>query len=119
MQEAVTNVVRHAAAPRCAVTVDYRDTELRLTIADEGRGCPQPGSGYGITGMRERVALLGGEFTAGPQARGGFLVTARFPLPEPAALAPEPREPSAAAGPVPALSEHAPADPPGVGAVAR
>ncbi|MEU8003487.1 sensor histidine kinase [Catellatospora sp. NPDC049111] len=116
VQEAVTNVVRHAATPRCAVTVDYRDTELRLTIADEGRGCPQPGSGYGITGMRERVALLGGEFTAGPGEHGGFLVTARFPLPEPVAAAPEA---SSAAGPVQATPEHAPADPPAARAVAR
>lgn len=83
VQEAVTNVVRHAATPRCTVTVDYRAAELRLDIADEGRGCPQPGSGYGILGMRERVALLGGEFTAGPPAGGGFRVTARLPLPEP------------------------------------
>ncbi|MEU7823519.1 sensor histidine kinase [Catellatospora sp. NPDC049133] len=91
VQEAVTNVVRHAATPRCTVTVDYRDTELRLTIADEGRGCPQPGSGYGITGMRERVALLSGEFAAGPREGGGFLVTAWIPLPERVAAAAQPQ----------------------------
>ncbi len=82
VQEAVTNVVRHAATPRCTVTVDYRDTELRLEVADSGRGSAAPGAGYGITGMRERVTLLGGEFTAGPRPEGGWRVTARLPLPE-------------------------------------
>ncbi|GIF99957.1 hypothetical protein Cci01nite_50510 [Catellatospora citrea] len=100
VQEAVTNVVRHAATPRCTVTVDYRAAELRLEIADEGRGCPQPGSGYGITGMRERVTLLGGEFTAGPSAEGGFRVAARLPLPEPSS-------PVGVPAPAATASEHA------------
>ncbi|WP_230687255.1 sensor histidine kinase [Catellatospora vulcania] len=82
VQEAVTNVVRHAATPHCAVTVDYRDAELCLEVTDDGRGSAAPGAGYGVTGMRERVALLGGEFTAGPRAEGGWRVTARLPLPE-------------------------------------
>ncbi|MEV4628134.1 sensor histidine kinase [Micromonospora sp. NPDC049523] len=84
VQEAVTNVVRHAGTPRCRVTVDYRDEELRIDITDSGRGCPLPGTGYGITGMRERVGLLHGEFTAGPRPEGGFQVTAALPLPVPA-----------------------------------
>ncbi|GAA1377007.1 sensor histidine kinase [Catellatospora chokoriensis] len=96
VQEAVTNVVRHAATPRCTVTVDYRAAELRLEVADEGRGCPQPGSGFGIIGMRERVALLGGEFTAGPHAGGGFRVVARLPLPEPSSPVGVPAPPGAA-----------------------
>ncbi|GAB4059880.1 sensor histidine kinase [Catellatospora paridis] len=85
VQEAVTNVVRHAATPRCAVTVDYRDAELCLEVTDDGRGSAAPGAGYGVTGMRERVTLLGGEFSAGPRAEGGWRVTARLPLPEHAA----------------------------------
>ncbi|GAA2383389.1 two-component sensor histidine kinase [Catellatospora methionotrophica] len=82
VQEAVTNVVRHAATPRCAVTVEYRDAELLLEVADDGRGGARPGTGYGITGMRERVALLGGQLTAGPRPEGGWLVSARLPVPE-------------------------------------
>ncbi|MEV0456267.1 sensor histidine kinase [Catellatospora methionotrophica] len=82
VQEAVTNVVRHAATPRCAVTVDYRDAELLLEVTDDGRGSARPGTGYGITGMRERVALLGGQLAAGPRPEGGWLVSARLPVPE-------------------------------------
>ncbi|MBO2456406.1 sensor histidine kinase [Actinomadura sp. LCR2-06] len=80
VQEAVTNVVRHAGTERCRVTVDYRGEELAVEIADDGRG-GVVGTGYGIVGMRERVALLRGEFTAGPCPGGGFRVAARIPLP--------------------------------------
>jgi signal transduction histidine kinase len=83
VQEAVTNVVRHAGTQRCRVDVDYRDEELLIEITDDGRGCPVAGTGYGITGMRERVGLLHGEFSAGPRAEGGFRVAATLPLPEP------------------------------------
>ncbi|MGW4461897.1 sensor histidine kinase [Micromonospora sp. NPDC004704] len=86
VQEAVTNVVRHAGTPQCRVTVDYRDEELGIEITDSGRGCPLPGTGYGITGMRERVGLLHGEFTVGPRPEGGFRVVATLPLPEPVRL---------------------------------
>ncbi|MFD6285638.1 sensor histidine kinase [Streptomyces sp. NPDC060205] len=83
VQESVTNVVRHAGARSCLVRVDHRDAELTLEITDTGRG---PGSGgarpgYGLIGMRERVALLQGQFTAEPHPKGGFRVTARLPLP--------------------------------------
>ncbi|MEV1171710.1 ATP-binding protein [Nonomuraea sp. NPDC049784] len=54
--------------------------ELRLDVIDDGRGAAGHGSGHGIAGMRERVALLGGDFSAGPQPGGGFRVTARLPL---------------------------------------
>ncbi|GAA5190890.1 sensor histidine kinase [Rugosimonospora acidiphila] len=82
IQEAVTNVVRHAGTPRCRVTVDYRGEELAIEITDDGRGCPVPATGYGITGMRERVGLLHGGFSAEPRAEGGFRVAATLPLPE-------------------------------------
>ncbi|MFJ4774492.1 sensor histidine kinase [Streptomyces uncialis] len=81
VQESITNVIRHAATPRCRVSVDYGDGALSLTVTDDGRGHGTPGQGYGITGMRERAALLRGHCTAGPRPGGGFEVTARLPVP--------------------------------------
>lgn len=80
VQEAVTNVVRHSGADRCQVVIDYRDGDLAVAVTDDGRGAADPGTGYGITGMRERVSLLAGEFSAGPRPEGGFQVAARFPV---------------------------------------
>ncbi|WP_329101174.1 sensor histidine kinase [Micromonospora sp. NBC_01699] len=79
IQEAVTNVVRHADARHCEVVVDQRSDELSIQVIDDGRG-GAVGAGYGIAGMRERVSLLGGEFDAGPRPEGGFRVAARIPL---------------------------------------
>ncbi|MFF1924278.1 sensor histidine kinase [Streptomyces sp. NPDC058221] len=83
IQESVTNVVRHAATGSCRVSVEYGSEELGIEVADRGRG---PGhsadTGFGLIGMRERVALLHGEFTAAPRPEGGFRVTARLPVPE-------------------------------------
>lgn len=83
IQEAITNVVRHSGADACRVTVDYGGDDLSIEITDEGRGSiGLPGAaGYGLTGMRERAALLHGEFTAGPRPEGGFRVAVRLPLP--------------------------------------
>ncbi|WP_042444754.1 sensor histidine kinase [Streptacidiphilus jiangxiensis] len=89
VQEAVTNVVRHSGARSCRVLIDHGVDELALEVVDDGaHGVPSPhaphghhGSGFGITGMRERVSLLHGEFGAGPRPEGGFRVTARLPLP--------------------------------------
>jgi signal transduction histidine kinase len=84
VQESVTNVVRHSGADSCRVSVGYGEDELTLEIRDRGKG---PGAdsghdrGYGLVGMRERIALLHGDFTAGPRSGGGFLVAARLPLP--------------------------------------
>ncbi|MGW0431727.1 sensor histidine kinase [Micromonospora sp. NPDC003197] len=80
VQEAVTNVVRHAHTGDCQVTVGYGDEELSVEIVDNGRGSAIGGNGYGIVGMRERVSLLHGQFTAGPRPSGGFRVAARLPL---------------------------------------
>jgi signal transduction histidine kinase len=84
IQEAVTNVVRHAGTSQCQVSITCRDGQLSIEVTDCGRGGSGAGTGYGITGMRERAALLGGDFTAGPRPGGGFRVTARLPLPAPA-----------------------------------
>jgi len=84
IQEAVTNVVRHAGTDRCLVWVDRQDGQLSIEVTDSGRGgSGAAGTGYGITGMRERAALLGGDFSAGPRPGGGFQVAARLPLPAP------------------------------------
>jgi signal transduction histidine kinase len=84
IQEAVTNVVRHAGTSQCRVLIDQQDGQLSIEVTDSGRGSPVAGTGYGISGMRERAALLGGDFSAGPRPGGGFCVTARLPLPAPA-----------------------------------
>ena len=84
IQEAVTNVVRHAGTDRCLVWIDQQDEQLSIEVTDSGRGGGVAGTGYGITGMRERAALLGGDFSAGPRPGGGFRVATRLPLPAPA-----------------------------------
>ena len=84
IQEAVTNVVRHAGTGQCRVSIDQRDGQLSIEVTDSGRGGSAAGTGYGITGMRERAALLGGDFSAGPRPGGGFRVAARLPVPVPA-----------------------------------
>ncbi len=84
IQEAVTNVVRHAGTGQCRVSIGQRDGQLSIEVTDSGRGGSAAGTGYGITGMRERAALLGGDFSAGPRPGGGFRVAARLPVPAPA-----------------------------------
>lgn len=84
IQEAVTNVVRHSGTRDCSVSVDYRAEELSIEVVDSGSG-GDGGAGYGIVGMRERVSLLHGDFSAGPKPDGGFRVAARLPVPAAAA----------------------------------
>ncbi|MFI9212928.1 sensor histidine kinase [Streptomyces sp. NPDC053253] len=89
VQESLTNVVRHASTPACRVTVDRSEDTLLVEITDDGPARPSgppAGAGYGIVGMRERAALLGGRFSAGPRPGGGFHVTAALPLPTDAGL---------------------------------
>jgi hypothetical protein len=128
VQEALTNVVKHARTSSCRVLIGYGHDELVLEVTDNGAGLPElagagasrhaavsgpggggllvtagasmidawqacgsgsgsgsgsgfGGSGHGIIGMRERVSLLGGEFTAGPRPGYGFAVCAHIPLP--------------------------------------
>ncbi|MER5537048.1 sensor histidine kinase [Streptomyces mirabilis] len=88
VQESITNVVRHAATTACRVTVDYLEEHVAVEVTDDGRGRGSTtDTGFGLVGMRERVALLHGEFTAGPRPEGGFRVTARLPVPANAATA--------------------------------
>ncbi len=81
VQEALTNVLRHAAATHVAVSVRVTNGRLVLRVSDDGRGAgPGLVPGSGISGMRERVALLGGTLTTGDAPGGGFRVAADLPL---------------------------------------
>lgn len=80
VQEALTNVIRHADATHVWVRARLVGEELELEIADDGRGsAAEKEDGHGIAGMTERVTLLGGELTAQNGAAGGFVVRARVP----------------------------------------
>ncbi|MEU7837275.1 histidine kinase [Nonomuraea sp. NPDC049129] len=80
IQESVTNVLRHANTDHCRVVIDYGKEELRIDVIDDGHAAVRECDGHGIVGMRERVALLNGDFSAGRRPEGGFRVTARLPL---------------------------------------
>jgi signal transduction histidine kinase len=83
VQEALTNVVKHAGPARACVTMRYAEEELWLEISDTGRGLasePADGGGHGLVGMRERLGLYGGELSVGCPHQGGFAVQARIPL---------------------------------------
>jgi len=84
VQEALTNARKHAGDAHATVTVRYGAETLDLEITNDGTGNSNgQRSGHGLVGMRERVALFGGELHAGPQPGGGFRVHARLPLNEP------------------------------------
>jgi signal transduction histidine kinase len=81
VQEALTNVTRHAGPATATVRLDYRADELTVEVTDDGPGASDgAGSGQGLLGMAERAAALGGELDAGPRADGGFRVRARLPI---------------------------------------
>jgi signal transduction histidine kinase len=80
VQEAITNVLKHANASRVEVVIDYQSEGVTLTISDNGTGPGEtPSTGHGLIGMRERVALFGGEMDTGSTPLGGFTVHARLP----------------------------------------
>jgi signal transduction histidine kinase len=83
VQEALTNVMRHAAASRARVALRAEADALHIDVTDDGTGAasgaPSTG-GHGLRGMTERAAALGGEVSAGPAERGGWHVHARLPL---------------------------------------
>jgi signal transduction histidine kinase len=86
VQEALTNVVKHAGPARARVVVGYHDHDVTLEVTDDGSGVGartedgQVRVGHGLFGMRERVAAFGGDLEVGPQPDGGFRVAARLPL---------------------------------------
>jgi signal transduction histidine kinase len=82
IQEALTNALKHAGPARARVTVRYGDNELDIEIADDGSGAAAtaPAGGHGLVGMRERVALFGGDLAAGRRLSGGYVVRAKLPL---------------------------------------
>jgi signal transduction histidine kinase len=82
VQEALTNVSRHAAATSARVTLRYDDA-VTVEVVDDGVG-GTAAAGNGITGMRERAVALGGTLVAGPGPTGGFRVAAHLPIREPA-----------------------------------
>lgn len=79
VQEALTNVLRHAAAARVEVAAALDGDVLDVRVRDDGHG-DGGGGGQGLRGMAERAGLLGGTLTSGPGADGGFLVHARLPV---------------------------------------
>lgn len=87
VQEALTNVARHAGPAAAEIHVEYAPERLTVSVTDDGRASPvQPVTpGVGLRGMRERVTGLGGTLHAAPRDRGGFAVLATFPLDGPAA----------------------------------
>ena len=91
VQESLTNVIRHAGPARATVAVRHGNDGLEVEVTDDGKGAVDGngdgtgdakggGGGHGLAGMRERVAVLGGELHTGPGHGGGYRVRARFPL---------------------------------------
>lgn len=79
LQEALTNVLKHAGEARARVVVAYAPNAIELEVVDDGRAQAQ-GHGHGLVGMRERVMLYGGTLEAGPAEARGYRVRARLPL---------------------------------------
>jgi signal transduction histidine kinase len=82
VQEALTNVVKHAGDAAAEVVIRYEACALELDVLDDGRGrgTSRNGSGHGLIGMRERVALYGGALKTGTRDGGGYAVRARLPF---------------------------------------
>jgi signal transduction histidine kinase len=83
VQEALTNVMRHADASRATVALNVDGDTLHIDVVDDGEGASSregPAAGHGLRGMSERAAALGGDVTAGPAEHGGWRVHARLPL---------------------------------------
>jgi signal transduction histidine kinase len=80
IQEALTNVVRHAGDATATVSIAYGSDDLDIVVEDTGVCGPnEPGRGLGLVGIRERVAVVGGDFEAGPGPNGGFVVNVHLP----------------------------------------
>jgi signal transduction histidine kinase len=102
VQETLTNVRKHAHASKVLVRLRYEDEMLELMVLDNGRGpgsddtSGQPGDGFGLVGLRERIELLGGQVAHGPAEPTGYRVTVRVPV----SSTPAPAMPSESAIPV-------------------
>ena len=86
VQEALTNIRKHAQASKVLVRLRYEDDALELLVLDNGHGvskvdAQQQGGGFGLVGLRERIELLGGQVSHGPAEQGGYRVTVRVPGP--------------------------------------
>ena len=81
VQEALTNVVKHAGARTAEVRVRYLESTLEVEVTDDGRGATDlpDGNGFGLAGMRERVKIYGGEMSAGSENGSGFVLRTRLP----------------------------------------
>jgi signal transduction histidine kinase len=86
VQEALTNVIRHAPSASASVQVEYAADSVRIEVTDDG-GLPQSGlastlsgTGLGLSGLRERASALGGTLEAGPTSSQGFRVCVRLPI---------------------------------------
>jgi signal transduction histidine kinase len=81
VQEALTNVLKHAGPdPRVKIFVHVNDSQVELSVLDDGQGPQGHDGGHGIAGMRERAELLGGKLTAGAGKARGFEVRASLPI---------------------------------------
>jgi signal transduction histidine kinase len=85
VQEALTNVTKHrGAGAHVTVSIEWADDKMTVAVEDDGRGAPgltpALSTGNGLAGLRERVAVAGGDFAAGPTESGGFRVAARLPV---------------------------------------
>jgi len=81
IQEGLTNALKHAGPAHAQVCVRYRHEEIEVEVTDDGDGSKNGSGGrHGLAGMRERVAVFGGRFSAGPRPSGGWQLRAAFPL---------------------------------------
>jgi signal transduction histidine kinase len=82
VQEALTNIRKHAVGASATVLIDAEEEDVLVEVRNTAAASPSsslPSGGHGLVGLRERATLLGGEFSAGPTEEGGFLVSASFP----------------------------------------
>ena len=81
VQEALTNTLKHAGPARAWVAVRYVGDDVEIDVENDGRsGAESDGAGHGLVGMRERVAMCGGELHSGPRPGGGYRISARLPV---------------------------------------
>jgi signal transduction histidine kinase len=83
VQEALTNVLKHAPGARAEVRLTYEPHQVTVSVMDDGQGVipdrVRTGGGHGLLGMRERAKLYGGQISIGPQEQGGFAVRLTLP----------------------------------------